>query len=324
MALKRGRSNSLKSSGLSDWSPTGPGSAYTKANRAKQAEATKAAESAGKSDKKDAKKKGKRPMGAAGRLCKFLGMVVLAVLLVASGFLVCAVPTLPTKEFAQFNDEPAASTAFEKSDLVNVALATRDYSFGSHDKQALYKAIYDANMNEQQARKDQGRKTDANAPKVSKVEDPTDTDQLEAVFSDASDTYVYTSDIMSHLDDCYAIAMPAYATSAALLAVWLVCSIVTGVRGGKRRLGSLFLVAGIVVIVAIVACGAWAAVDFTGFFQVFHQIFFSQTGNWTFSVDSLLIRSLPQGFWMAMGVTWLVTSVILSILSILIGKLLRH
>ena len=76
------------------------------------------------------------------------------------------------------------------------------------------------------------------------------------------------------------------------------------------------------LLVAFIALGAWAVIDFNGLFATFHSVFFSQ-GNWTFPYDSLLICALPTAFWMGMGVVWLATSAVISILSILIGKRLR-
>ena len=71
------------------------------------------------------------------------------------------------------------------------------------------------------------------------------------------------------------------------------------------------------------AVGAWAAIDFTGFFAAFHQLFFAQQGNWTFPYDSLLICSLPQPFWMGMGIVFLLVAVLVCVASILVGQRLR-
>ena len=53
-------------------------------------------------------------------------------------------------------------------------------------------------------------------------------------------------------------------------------------------------IVGIIVLVAFVALGVWAIVDFNGFFTAFHQAFFAQQGNWAFPYDSLLICALRQ------------------------------
>ena len=98
--------------------------------------------------------------------------------------------------------------------------------------------------------------------------------------------------------------------------------IACGVAGRKRQVGNVVMASGIVVFVAFVALGAWAIVDFNGFFRMFHQLFFSQ-GNWEFPYDSLLICALPTEFWMGMGVVWLAVSFAVSILSIIIGRRLK-
>ena len=84
----------------------------------------------------------------------------------------------------------------------------------------------------------------------------------------------------------------------------------------------MLLGAGIIVLVAFVGLGAWAAISFDSFFTTFHSLFFSQ-GNWTFPYDSLLICALPTEFWMGMGVVWLAVSFAVSILSIIIGRRLK-
>ena len=75
-------------------------------------------------------------------------------------------------------------------------------------------------------------------------------------------------------------------------------------------------------MVLLVALVVWAIVDFYTMFNMLHSLFFS-SGSWLFPYDSLLICALPEQFWMAMGVIWLVITVFLSIIFIIIGAKLR-
>ncbi len=52
-----------------------------------------------------------------------------------------------------------------------------------------------------------------------------------------------------------------------------------------------------------VLCVVAATSDFDTFFSAFHGLFFS-AGTWTFSYDSLLIRTFPEPFWVTAGAVW--------------------
>ena len=56
----------------------------------------------------------------------------------------------------------------------------------------------------------------------------------------------------------------------------------------------------------IVFVGGYIALDFNTAFTAFHQIFFAQ-GGWQLSGDSVLIRLLPEMFWLVSGVIILVS-----------------
>ena len=248
--------------------------------------------------------------------------IALAVLLLASGYFVCAAPPT-TAMLASATSTENAATAFTHDDVVSVACATRDYSFGDHDIDALNRAIYDANVNAA-ARQAAGALTvAAGAPNLKGVA-ADDAAAIQAAFAQATDVYVYPADTISHLDDCYAIACAANVAVGVLAVVLVVCLIACGALVGRRRVGRVLQVAGIAVLALFVVCGIWAAIDFYGLFVVFHEVFFAQTGNWVFSETSLLICALPEDFWMGMGAVWLATSAIASILSILIGSALAR
>ena len=89
---------------------------------------------------------------------------------------------------------------------------------------------------------------------------------------------------------------------------------------GMRKLAGAVLFRAPIVLAAFMAmCAIWAAVDFNGFFGVFHAVLFPQ-GNWTFPADSLLICMLPLNFWVSMGALWLAVTVLACIIAMLLGK----
>ena len=236
----------------------------------------------------------------------------MALLLLASGFIACVLP--PTaRAIAQGTSSADVRTAFSYDDMVSIADATRDYSFGRHDRDALLQTIYQANVDAAE-RASQAGCVLVEAPDLSGV-DESDAVQVAQALSRANERFAYSSDALSHLDDCYHVALTAYiALAFAALAMIAGCVFVRD----KRSIGRLLFGAGTVVLGAFAVLGAWAALDFDGLFTVFHELLFSQ-GNWTFPADSLLICALPTDFWVGMGAVWLAVSAIASILSMLIG-----
>ena len=257
----------------------------------------------------------------ARRIISVIAAIALAVAFVGAGFAACTAPPVTTALANMFSDD--ATSPFSRSQLVQIADATRDYSFGSHGKSGLYRAIYEVDAQYAQQVESGGGKLPSDFPRLDAVADQSDVAQLEAAFATASEMYCFSPDTVSHLDDCHNIAAIAYPLVIAMAAVGLIGLVFTGVTGRKRLVGNVLLAAGIAVLLAFVGFGVWAAIDFAGLFSTFHQLLFSQ-GNWTFPYDSLLICALPTAFWMGMGVVWLAVSALVSILSIVIGKKARR
>lgn len=225
----------------------------------------------------------------------FITTVMLALTFVACGFAVCAGVSQVVTSLSQSysNDE---LSPFSKSELVTAAEATRDYTVGSHDYDALMEVIGQIN-------------TSADTPYANASEDE---------LAEAPEQYTLTPDAIAHLDDVYDVvqrAMPALLACAVLAAFTFFCCFY---MFGSRSVGRPLAYAGGVVIAAFAILGVWALADFNGLFAVFHSLFFVE-GTWEFSYDSLLICMYPQAFWMGMGATWLAVTLILSILSLICG-----
>ena len=245
--------------------------------------------------------------------------IALAALFVAAGFLVCLMP--PTTHglssvFAKDDISP-----LDRNQLVRVADATRDYSFFAHDELALYQTIYDIDLEYRESTGYSAAST-TGFPRLDAVSDRNSLPQLKSAFKGASELYCFSPETVSHLDDCYAIVKGAFPSIIAIAIVALAGLVFTGVTGKKRSVGIALTSAGVVALVVFVGLGAWAIIDFNGLFTAFHQLFFSQ-GNWTFPYDSLLICALPIEFWMGMGAVWVASALVLSILSIVIGRKLK-
>lgn len=241
--------------------------------------------------------------------------ISLGVTLVAAGFAACAISDLPTKALASaFSDD--ADSPFTKDELVGAAIQTKHYTIDDNDAEALGQAI--ATINVQAALSGRAGK---GAP---------DTDALqaggenrEAAFEKATENYVLNDAALSHLDDVYNVVQAAKPWLLGFIVAACVCTTAVGFRGGKRALGLVLSASAAVVIIAFAVAGIWAAVDFYGFFGVFHSLFFS-AGTWTFPWDSLLICMYPLEFWMGMGCIWLGVTLAACVVCLIIGRLLRH
>jgi len=264
-------------------------------------------------------------MKILGKIAAVVATVALAVAFVGAGFLVCTTPPVTHMLANMFSDD--VTSPFSRSQLVQVAEATRDYSFGSHDKAALYRAIYRVDAQYQQLVEDAGGVVPIGFPQLYVVAEGADgpgadsvkATQYSAVFNGASEMYCFSPETISHLDDCYNLARIAYPLIIVAAIVGIALLVLVGVTGRKRAVGRVLLAAGIAVLVVFAGLGVWAAIDFAGFFTLFHNLFFSQ-GNWTFPFDSLLICALPTPFWAGMGVVWLVVTLLVCVVSILVGR----
>lgn len=250
----------------------------------------------------------------------FIATVALVMVFVGAGFLACLAPPFTHGLSSLFSDDQ--TSPFNRTQLTQVADATRDYSFFGHDRAALYRAIFQIDVQYRQEVLSAGGKVPVGFPNVDVVNDANDEMQLASAFVGASELYCYSPESVSHLDDCYSIARTAYVVLAICAIAAIAGLIACGVMGRKRLIGNVLMAAGIAVFAVFIALFVFAAIDFNRFFTLFHGVFFSQ-GNWTFPYDSLLICALPTEFWVGMGVVWLVVTALISILSIAIGARLR-
>ena len=249
-----------------------------------------------------------------------IATIALVAVFVGAGFMVAVTPPATHVLSSFFSDDD--TSPFNRTQLTQVADATRDYSFGAHDRTALYRAIFQVDAQLRQEITSAGGSVPVGFPNIDVVNDANSEQQLAAAFVGASELYCYSADSVSHLDDCYNIARTAYVVLAICAIAAVAGLIACGTLGRKRLVGNVLMAAGITVFVVFAALGIFAAIDFNRFFTVFHSVFFSQ-GNWTFPYDSLLICALPTEFWVGMGVIWLAVAALVSILSIAIGARLR-
>ncbi len=218
--------------------------------------------------------------------------------LIACGFAVCADLPLTTELLARATSG-SATTPFSKDQLVQAALATRDYTIGSHNKEQLALVLIAIN-------------TEANTPYAYLT-----TENIE----EAPEAYTLTPEALSHLDDVYEVVTRVTSLLGSAALVCLCASALITRLYGLRNFGRVLCIASSIVLSALCFCGLWAMLDFTGLFSVFHSLFFA-AGTWVFSSESLLITMYPSAFWIGMGTIWFAVSMSASILTLISGILL--
>lgn len=241
-----------------------------------------------------------------------------AFLMVGMGFLLCALGPATHLLSATFGLE--SISPYDRGQLASIADATRDYGFVTHDELALQQAVYDvarAHLEEEGA--SDLAAAGEGIPRLGLVTDRGDLGELRAAFDGASERYVLSQGMISHLDDCNAVARMAYVALFVSALVGAAGATCLARMAGKKALGRVLVTAGIIALSAFVVLGGWAALSFDSFFTAFHQLFFSQ-GNWVFAYDSLLICALPTEFWMGMGAIWLIATTCLAVLAIVVGR----
>lgn len=236
----------------------------------------------------------------ASSIATIIAAVALAVTFVAAGFGVCCLPQTTQALASAFSGMDNPDTAFTHEQLVRAAVSTRDFTVGSHDEAALTSVLEAINQ-------------EAGTPLAGGSK------TAMGLYED----YTLDENSISHLNDVYLVVEQAkpWLIGACVLAVALVLALL--LSGKRRSAGEALLLGGTTVLVAFLVLGIMAAVNFDGFFAVFHSLFFAD-GTWTFSYESLLITMYPTAFWMGMGAVWLAVTVLLSILAIVVGSILRR
>ena len=270
-----------------------------------------------------------RTADAAGLAAAVLAGVLLVITLFAAGFAACASPQATrafSGAFADFDTAP-----YLPQDLVELAVATRDYTVEDcgrassgveRAREPFAQLLVESARRAAASDSPVQNRWDAQALAILQDENLTNSEAAYAL-GQLDERYGLTEDALSHLDDCYALIggvipwLVGIAVAALALIVGLIAS-------GRRRLaGNVLFFSPIALAAFMAVCGAWAAVDFNGFFGVFHALLFPQ-GNWTFPADSLLICMLPLNFWVSMGALWLAVTVLACIIAMLIGRHLKR
>lgn len=253
-------------------------------------------------------------------LLSIITTLALSVSFLAAGFAVWLVePVAHTVAGGSSYDD---FSPLSRPQLVKVVDATREYTFGNHDELQLYKAIYDVDAEYLDSVRQSGGTVPDGFPNLELAGQSRTLDDMRAVFATASEAFCYSPDTISNLDDCNGLVAAAYPFAIAAVVVAVVGLVLLGLTGRKRWVSGALVAAGILVMVAFLLLLVWGFADIDGMTSVLHQLFFSK-GNWEFSTDSLFACAFSNKFWMMMCIAWVFVSVILSVISILVGSKLK-
>ncbi|MCD8316622.1 MAG: DUF1461 domain-containing protein, partial [Eggerthellaceae bacterium] len=223
------------------------------------------------------------------------------------------------------------NSAYTHEDLISLAVATRDYTVDAYGEVGVDEATLILTQKELDAANEAtsdgssatGEWSEVALNALKKANSLDDPYEGTLLLASISDRYALDDNALTHLQDCNKLINAVVPWLWLAFAVAVISILCLGIFAGKRWLGLSLLLGPIVLIAVVVVLGIWGAIDFQGLFRIFHQVFFPQ-GNWAFSSESLLITMYPTNFWIGMGATWIGTTAILSILSIVFGIILRR
>lgn len=250
----------------------------------------------------------------AQRLITTFTVIFLAIGLIGSGLFMCCAPITTDSLSTMFSR--SEDSAFTQEELTKAAQATRDYTVGSHDRDAVYQVMYEINLSSQADGR--SKASIIGAPDLTFDSSNPSIAELEESFQYASERHVLSPEALTHLDDVYYVINAARVALITFTLLGIIGCIILAMTSGRRKLGTALFAAAMVVIGLFAALALWVIVDFNGFFTVLHSLFFAE-GSWTFDVDSLLIRMYPTNFWIGMGAVWLATTVLGSLICFILG-----
>lgn len=247
------------------------------------------------------------------RISIVVAQVSLAVTLIVAGLVVCVVPNFPTQLMAGWYFDEDASP-FTKEEAVTLAVCTKEYTFFNQDRTELYSSIVEVNKHAVE----EGR-SGAGAPVITEG----DEESVGRAFDEADVAYAIQTDAVDHLDDVSRVVMIVFVIGFVALCVAAAVIMNAYFTHARSALPKILTGGGVLTLVVMLVAGAWAVVGFDSFFTALHSLFFAD-GTWTFAADSLLITMFPIPFWQGMGILWLSLTVVLAIISIVIGKVLKR
>lgn len=232
-------------------------------------------------------------------LITICAIICLTVAILCAGVVVCISTPQITENLTRAT--ALVDTAhFTRDQLVKTADSTRAFVAGEVDKMQLYQVIKEINQ-----------------------EQKTEFADIEPVdFAAVSEEYSLNVDSIKHLEDVQSLfANIKIAFGICAFGAILFCSLLI-VFCGRGPFGRVLVWTGLMILFGLVALIIWSVMDFNGMFNTLHSLFFKE-GSWFFGEKSLMISMYPSAFWGAMAGVSIAISAGLSVVSLIIGKIIK-
>ncbi len=273
------------------------------------------------SDERERRMSSKNSLSRLSRFAGVLCTLALAVSLLAAGFAACCMPQT-TRVFSEATSN-FESSPYAHDQLVELAVATRDYTVDGISREALYAQVVEAGR--ESATDAALGKADSWHPIAEQVNlldiSLDDTTIAKRLATDVR--YCLDEDALTHLDACYELISKAIPLLWGVAAIAFLLVIVLSTKKCWRDLSRALIIAPLLLLVFLGACGVMALISWDNFFALFHGLFFPQ-GGWIFPWYSLLICMYPEAFWTHMALLWLGTTGALSLASFIFGVVIRR
>ncbi len=135
--------------------------------------------------------------------------------------------------------------------------------------------------------------------------------------------YTLDQEAIEHLYDVHDLISATKNALGSTVIIALIALLALCLLGARRIAGLVCIITPAAIVILFAILGVCAFINFSGFFEFFHSLFFP-AGTWSFAEESLLICMYPMAFWTSMGIIWLVGTLLLCMASIYVGgKLYR-
>jgi integral membrane protein (TIGR01906 family) len=137
----------------------------------------------------------------------------------------------------------------------------------------------------------------------------------------------FTPAVMAHLDDVRTVFV-ACQWAAALLTLALAGYLLAIRRralspAGKKLLSQVLALGALIPLVLVALLAVIGFLSFDLLFSSLHRVLFAE-GSWLFASDSLLIRALPEPFWLGCAIVWALSLLLLGAITLLLALRLRR
>lgn len=261
------------------------------------------------------------------RIIEAVTSLSLAFVLFGAGFALCCLP--PTTDLLANANSNVAYSPYDKEALTSLAQTTRAYTVEGMDYTAYCREEVAAMGTLPDSTKDRMAQaaatwgfSDGTAQDffADAQEKPVRAAQVAALMNDG---LALSEDSVVHLDQVHQVVITALAAIGIALVLFIACIGHVAFHFGRRQAGTCLQGGALAILILFAIFLVWALVDFNSIFAWMHSLFFAD-GTWTFSAKSLLICMYPEGFWMGMGVTWLLTTCIACAIALGVGIRLKR